>query len=299
VGNGKARKAKEAAAKRQKEADSRLNRHAARATIIGTGVGLISLLLAYFAFWGIGGSSSSVTVETPRPAEVNPVADPDLSPRLERVDLLARNGMSQDESGVELIVHNAGRGRSVISRAEIEVVKVYELPLCFTQGSLPISEHYGAQLPIGAQPGDIVELPLHQQVGPNRADRFAIHLSAKGKGQGAKGSIPGLYLFEFKVSLVHDGQAKALPMGSALVSLPAVPVSSEFLLLDGLETVNGYFNPDGRPVREAWADQMPCWRANAKVAILARETDATMSAELARTLGSVTLPSFSEVEPQG
>jgi hypothetical protein len=267
------------------------------AQVVGIVVGVLTILGIFFGVPDLGGGEKHVGVASvpsdPRLERVDLIAH--NGPRLERIDPITPKGLS-GKPAVEVIVRNGGAGRAVISRAEIKILRMYSLPLCWTQGSLPVSEIYGAQLPVDAKPGDVVEVPLHQQVGPNQADRFEIGVSAIGEVLEGKSELSGLYLFEFEVSLAHDGEETALPIGTALLSLPEVPLSSEFLLLNGLAEVNREFNWEGRPVREVWTDQMPCWQANARTAIGAAESRATMSPTLRQILDAVFVPTFAEAE---
>ena len=271
----------------------RLQRSANWAGIVSAFLGAVALLLAYLALHQGGGDAV-------------PTADPRHS-QLETVDLIAKNGPPPHEPALELIVKNSG-GTSVITRARIEVRRVFLLPLCFTQGSLPVSERYGVRLPPDAEPGELIEVPLHQQVGTNRADRFAIRLGidtnraapvgAAAEELGMKagdGQLPGLYLFEVGVSLVHDGGVEPLEMGTALVALPELPLGPEYLLEEGgfKQVTDTFLTEDPQAT---WREPMACWRANAQIAARARESGATRSPELEKVLSAAVIPRWSEAE---
>jgi hypothetical protein len=221
---------------------------------------------------------------------------PPKTPQLERIDLIARNGLPPNRPALELLVHNVGRGRSVVSRARIEVVRVYQLPLCFTQGELPISNRYGVLLPEDSEPGSVVEAPIHQQVPDDRADRFVIDLGVA-PADPESNRLDGLYLFEVEVSLIHDGAAPPLSMGRALVSLDEPPFTTEYVLKEGdfarLEQEYVALSPP----RQAWASQLPCWQANARTLRRADRSEATRSRQLQTIMDSAVIPSLSEVEP--
>lgn len=258
-------------------------RRASWATIIGVPIGLTALIFAYLALQGSGDSGAK---------EVSPL------PQLERIDLIAHNGPLPHHASLEVMVHNGGLGRSVVSRAKIEILHVSTLPYCFTQGDLPVTERYGAQLPIDAAPGTAVEVPVHEQLAADRADRFEIALGVVGDNPNVDDELPGLYLFEVDVSLIHDGSRKPLPMGRALVSLPGLPFASVYFLTEGeFEELDSVYNPHDSPVREAWRGTMSCWRTNAKALARAQGTSATYSPQLGEILSSALVPSFSEVEP--
>ncbi len=258
--------------------------YAAWTTIVGVPLGI---LVAVVIALSSNGDASLVS------------AVPSRKPRLERIDLIARNGLPPHKPSLELLVHNGGRGTSVVSRARIEIMHLYPLPLCFTQGELPVSAHYGLQLPADAEPGEAFEVPIHQQIEADQADRFTIGLGV-GSADPGNDQLDGLYLFEVEVSLVHDGEVPALPMGRALISLDRLPFTTEYLLREGQfpEVVQeykgylGYVSP-----RKTWATQMPCWQKNAQSIIRAGKSDATRSRQLQTILDTVAVPSFSEVEP--
>lgn len=260
--------------------DNSLSRGANWAAIIGIPIGILALVLAYFAL--DGGSEGS-----PRPAGP--------APRLERVDLSVSNDLqSGAEPALEFLVHNGGRGGSVISRAQIEILSVTALPLCYSQGDLPESESYGAQLPADADSGEVVEVPLHQQLLGNESDRFAVDLGVID----AEGDPPGQHLFELSVSLIHDGDSDALPMGTALVSVPGLPIPPLYYLREGelVDMEHDYNGAGFYSSHELWHSVMPCWRANGEGLIEATESTATRSPDLDEILRSASVGSYAEVE---
>jgi hypothetical protein len=273
-------KAAREAKKRQEEADARLSRGANWAAIVSAVLGAAAVAAAYLAFFK---GDDPVPAAAPRAAG------------LERVDLIARNGLPPHKPGLELLVHNGGRGRSVVSRARIEVLKVYPMPLCFTQGELPVSGRYGVRLPEDSQPGDVVEAPIHQQVPPDGADRFVVDLGVAPADPGGD-SLDGLYLFEVEVSLVHDGGSSPLPMGKALVSLEELPFTAEYVLRKG--QFSRMEREYGSPPPETWATPLICWQANGRTLLRAASSEATRSRQLQTIMEVVTVPSLSEIEPR-
>jgi hypothetical protein len=255
--------------------------YAGWATIISIPVGVITAIA--IAVFG-GGSDISISANSSR------------NPRLERVDLIVHNSIPSRQPGLELLVRNGGSGRSVISRAQLEIRRVYSLPLCYAQGDLSLSGRYGVELSPASEPGEIIEVPVHQQLGGNGADRFRIDLETRPRVEG--GLVQTLYLFEVAVALVHDGKKDPLRMGTALISLPAVPLS-EFLLEQGqFKKAIDYFSPglSGRELREEWSQRLACWQANGREAARARKSRATRSQDLEEALASAAVPSFAERE---
>lgn len=281
AGRGTARRSPE---ERERQEGHSIAWYAAWATIVSVPVGVLTAIaIALFS----GGS-------TPTSAEGS------REPQLERIDLIAHNGLPPHRPAVELLVHNGGRGRAVISRARIEVLRVYPLPLCFTQGELPTSERYGTEIPADAEAGDVIEVPLHQQIGGDGADRFQIEVGVSSTKP--DGELPGLFLFELSVSLIHDGESDPLSMGNALIAAPMLPFTTEYLLRKGeFPEVVATYSPASEyvrptPPRKLWASQMPCWQANGRTALRARGSEAAMSPQLRENLDSAGVPSFTELE---
>ena len=262
---------------RQQDVNTKLSRRASWATILGVPIGVVAVLLAYLAL--VDDDSGSVQISR--------------SPRLERVDLIVRNSSPPHRAALEPIVHNGGRGRAVISKARIEILAVHPLPLCFTQGGFPLSEVYGARLPATADPGDVVETPLHQEIGPDQPDRFRIEL---GVISDETVDFRGLYLFEVRVSLVHDGERQALSLGEALVSLPGVPGTEYFLTAAEAKILDEAFNPKGIPVRRYWAAQMGCWRSNTRITRRALASPIARSPQMDAVDSGIVTPTFSALE---
>lgn len=265
-----------------KDAETRWSRWGSQAAVIGVPIGLAALVLAFLAL-PEGGQSGS---------------EPEAAPRLERIDLIAHNGPLPDRPALELFVHNGGRARSVISRAQLEILRIDPIRVCFTQSALGVSERYGAELPVDAKAGDLVTVPVHQQIAPDRADRFEIGLSAVGEDPMSGEDTPSIYLFEVRVSLLHDGKRAPLEMGEALVSIPELPMGSDYLLPAGtFKEVTEMFLTPNLSLREAWGRPMACWRSNAMAMMQARDSEAVRSPQLDELFRSVSLPSLSEAEP--
>lgn len=289
--------------KRREEApDRRLGRWASWATVAAIPIGAVALVLAFLALPDEDEVEPVVVLgaaplESPRsaePSEPEPTGVRELPSRLEKVDLIVRNGsFLQGKPRLELMVHNTGGGRAVISRAKIEVLRRYRLPLCFTQGGFSLSGSYDAQIPASAGRGYVVETPLHQQVGPTQPDRFEI----------AMGVVPekhptffGLYLFELGVSLVHDGEPRTLPMGRALVSIPEAPDAGGYFLADGeFKELAQVFTPGG--YFDFWDKAKPCWRSNTKILRRALASEAARSPQVKAIEATMVTPTRAQLEP--
>jgi hypothetical protein len=274
--------AKRGGRKRQGPDDSKLSRGASWATIIGLPVAIVALLLGYLAL-GSSGSSG------PKAA---------LNAQLEPVDLIARNGLAPARPALELMVHNSGRAAALLSRVWIEVISVKELPLCFTQGDFPTSERYGVQLPTEADPGTTVVSPIHQEVRAGENDRFRLDVGVSPPNGEDAEPLAGLYLYEIAVSVLHDGEPEALDMGTALLSVPALPSPTLYFLTEGefAELEESYNGADFYSSQEMWSEVLPCWQSNGRfLAAAASDSESSRPPQLQQLLASALVPSFAEV----
>jgi hypothetical protein len=264
----------------------RRSRWADWATIVGAPLALAAVVVAVIT--AVLGGSGGGAPPAPGPS----------SPDLQGISLVVRNDVDSDRKpGLEVLLDNAGMGRSVISGATVEVLRMDPLPLCFTQGELPLGGHYGAQLSTEAEPGEVVEVPLHQQLAADEADRFLIALGLTGDEEGDGGELPGLYLFELDVSLTHDGAPRPLHLGRALVSLPAPPYRSTYFWGDDTARfLRTYLHSDGLSEREFWAVPMRCWTANTEALRRGLSGSAARSPQLAAIGAELVTPTFAALE---
>jgi hypothetical protein len=232
-----------------------------------------------------------LTLQGGEPSASSPVASTSTVPKLRAVDLAVANDREfESRQAVDLMVRNAGFASAAVSEALIEIREVKHLPLCYTQGDLPVSERYGTELPVNADSGEVTEVPLHQQIAAGGVDRFRIELSPQGE---VPGEHPGMDIFEISVALRHDGIAEPLEMGTALISLPSPPFATLYYLTEGeLAELNSVYNVSDP--RQGWADVMPCWQENGRAMLELRESPAARSAELDEVLSTAVVPSYSE-----
>lgn len=219
--------------------------------------------------------------------------------RLSLVDLSVREitGPYQHHSRLEIALHNTGDRLVVIDGARIEIRRAYAVPLCFTQGTLPLSNTYGLLLPIGASDGRVVTKALHQQIGPDRADRFDILLGAKAS---TDGELPGDYLFELDVSLENDGPSSPFRLGRVFVTLPEIPRPSEFYWTDTTaEGINKFLHPDYRLIGYLRTRALPCWRRNTAMLARVLARKGIRSPELDEIASQLATPVFSELKTYG
>jgi len=237
----------------------------------GLTIALVSLL---------SGESRSHSKE---PADLRPVA------------LIAHDlGYDERRSRLEIEVHNTGGRLVVIDQAEVTVRRVFELERCAAQGDLPLSNVYGTALPADAKPGEAITIPLHQQVGPDEADRFALALSVD--REAARSAT--LFLYEIEVALRNDGGRPVLSLGKALISLPHMPFPAEYFWDGRTAEVLREFHAAGEPFtpRQTWGYAMPCWQANTKTLQRALASPAARSRGLDVVAKTLATPSFSALE---
>lgn len=221
-----------------------------------------------------------------------------LNAQLEPVDLIARNGLAPARPALELMVHNSGRAAALLSRVRIEVISVKELPLCYTQGDFPTSERYGVQLPTEADPGTVVVSPLHQEVRAGENDRFRLDIGVSPPNGEDHEPLAGLFLYEVGVSVLHDGDDEALDMGTALLSVPALPIATLYFLTEGefAKLEEGYNGAGFYSPQEMWSEVLPCWQSNGRyLSSVASDSASSRSPQLQQLLDSAIVPNFAEV----
>lgn len=215
-------------------------------------VGVVIGIVALFVSSGSGsdgGASSASSIAQAGKLEAVDVSVHDVIP------------FERGRAFLEVTLHNTGGRRVVIDAARVEVRRVQKLRRCASQDDLLLSHVYGLLLPANAHEGDAVEMPLHQQVGPDEADRFRVELSTK---------LPpsdqtSLYLFEVAVSLRNDGPQSELPLGTAVVGLPELPAPGEYYWDAGtLDVLHNFALGEPDYARYLRQHALPCWRANTR-----------------------------------
>ena len=192
---------------------------------------------------------------------------PAVKPRLGNVDLIVHNGADGAEGPprIEVVLHNAGTGRSIVTRATFRILHVVELTQCFTQGGLPLSDNYDVVLPHNPAAGQTVTVPVHEQLTGDEADRFTLSLAEESEtqsGQSAEGGHLHVYVFQLEVSLKHDGSAKFDKLGKVLIAVPTLPDP------EGTFLTKQIVSPAGRAQRlQDWGPTFfpmyaACWREN-------------------------------------
>jgi hypothetical protein len=234
---------------------------------------------------------------------------------VEPVDLVVHNGAAAESPPrLEILLHNTGDQRAVISRANIEIRRVGLLRQCFSQGDLPLSTTYAATLPANAAPRYVVQAPLHEQLGADEADRFAVKLGVRADPASSSYSIrgvpslAGLYLFEIAISLVSDEGGQPLGVGRALVSLPFAPEPFGFYW-DGasLGRLRQYSLAEAKSHEElgnsipSWPPPWTkkCWFSNTRILTSMLSSHAKRSPTLEAVSSSIIIPDMSLLTTTG
>ncbi len=246
--------------------------------LAGVLIGAGGLVVAILALGAGSGSSNSERAE------------------LKVVDTLVHDverGPEDSKPRIEMIVHNTGGKSVVIDGAEVEVRSVYALPRCASQDDLPVTRDYEVHLKANGRPGEVVETRLHQEVGADEADRFALSFSTKP----LPSELGAVYIFEIQISLKNDGPEENVEVGRAVITLPALPTVGEYYW--GRSTVGllrNWANPERLTLHQRWGESMPCWRRNTTALHkVARISGAIRSSEIKQVLSELVQPSYAAI----
>lgn len=215
----------------QRQRDAKLGRWAGWATIVVVPLTLIGLFLAYLDSGGdqptkrvaesapprrdaAEAATSRVAQDEPRARTPSPdLRLVDATPVYPRLD-----PAEPRVPAIDVKLHNKGDGRIVLSRLNTSVDEVVRLDLCYTQGDLPSSNTYDVELP--TRPAT-ASAPLHQQLGPDRADRFLVKFGVPQAAVGGRdlGDPPHFFVYRMRVS-VSSGSEPPLSLGRFIFSFP-------------------------------------------------------------------------------
>ncbi|TDC55475.1 hypothetical protein E1281_12170 [Actinomadura sp. KC345] len=163
------------------------------------------------------------------------------APAVEVVDMLVDTPEATESGPValDLKIHNKGTRRTIVKRATVSIRKFSLISACFSQGGgLDVSATYGLTLPVRPTPGQRVEIPLSQEIGPDEADRFKLNLRLPKSAAFAGGNPDAskLFIYHIGVTLIRDKESKEVDAGEAVAALPeAVPsYGQDFFFTDEL-----------------------------------------------------------------
>jgi hypothetical protein len=190
---------------------NRLARAAAYATIVGALLAATTLAIA------LTGSAHNSSHQAPRPAILQP-----LSLVVEQ---------AKDKPSVQVIIHNLGSERSIVTEVRTHILAEERLILCGSQGELDLSGHYTVLLPATPSPGQVIATPLHEQLAGDEADRFSLAFAAVGQTSVKEFELPQrVYVYQLGLSLIHDAQRAPVRLGKVVLAVPALPRVNEYFL---------------------------------------------------------------------
>lgn len=137
----------------------RLTRAASYATVIGTLLAAATLVI-------------TLGVNAHRPAELRPA-------RLQPVSLVVQQ--TRDKPIVEVILHNLGGARSIVTEVQTHVLAEGQLTQCASQGELNLSGSYSVLLPATAWADQVIATHIHEQLAGDEADRFSLSFATVGE----------------------------------------------------------------------------------------------------------------------
>lgn len=212
------------------------------AAVVGVLITLAGVVIALLSF--LGGDKGP---RNPGPATLKAVA------------LVVHNGDVGTDPSLDVQLHNVGGRRAVVTKARITVERVDSVPVCFSAGALDVSGRYSATLP--DRPG-VVEVPLHQQIGRDQADRLSITLGATKESLHLNSPPSRKLLYRLRLALLDDSGGQPADAGTALVSVPGVPEGTEDYWPRSLQSKSRSELAATFGGSIPYASFVPCWRAN-------------------------------------
>lgn len=125
---------------------------------------------------------------------------------------------------VEVRVHNTGTRRAVLTSARFTITDYARIVPCGLGAGLVASARYDVVLPVDPRPGHAVEVPINQQLGPDEADRFVFRV---GVGDALEKILGETLVYELRVTVAHDNEARPVDVGRVIVALPGAPEAED------------------------------------------------------------------------
>jgi len=143
------------------------------------------------------------------------------SPRLELDDVQVhpkiseRHNLPSFSDQIYFSLRNTGNQLAIITGLKLQVQQFAQMPECYSSGSLGTTGWSTVGLPGSPSTGEVVTVPVSQQVAPDSADKFevSIHVSRTARG---------IHIYRLQSWVIYDKQV-ALKAGYLLASLPVEP----------------------------------------------------------------------------
>jgi hypothetical protein len=126
---------------------------------------------------------------------------------------------------IDIKLLNTGSGMAVINDARLVIQQFAALPLCQSQGYLESDHTYNGKLPVDPKPGQVVDIPLSEEVQSNDAGRFDLDLGTSLPHGKLNGQV---YLYRVKLYLTYNIGTEPLDVGEFLIDAPNPPVAGEY-----------------------------------------------------------------------
>jgi hypothetical protein len=127
-------------------------------------------------------------------------------------------------TNISFKIRNTGNQLAVITGVTLRIDRSAQLPVCFSQGSLPVTGHYPGALPLKPSKGYVTRIPVSQQIGPDQADQFEVQL--RPSDDVASETIT---LYDVTASMIYDNQSTPpLDAGKLTLSMPLAPNNQHY-----------------------------------------------------------------------
>jgi hypothetical protein len=124
---------------------------------------------------------------------------------------------------VDMTLLNTGSGVAVINDARLVIEQFVTLPICAAQGYLSTSHAYNGTMPADPKPGQVIDIPLSEEIAANDADRFDLDLGLP--HDKLSGNV---YLYRVQLYLTYNANTAPLDVGNLLINLPVLPAAGEY-----------------------------------------------------------------------
>lgn len=154
---------------------------------------------------------------------------------------------------IDLTLLNRGTRRVLLTEARLEVVDAAAFPACQQGGGgpVPVSGAYTIELPpVPLHGAPVVRRPLHQQIGPDAADRVLLRFAMPVDGR----ETPTLYAL--RVSLVAS-EGAPIAVGRFVIATPSPPGRSGYVFPEDDRTLEELTRYGPPPLVATW-----CFRRN-------------------------------------
>jgi hypothetical protein len=181
--------------------------------LLVAGAGITALMSG-----GKDGEAKRPLLEALPPVVQNGEMESDAVPAGE--NLTASRQTDASKPRVEVRLHNTGTRRSVLTSARFTIADFARITPCGLGAGLVVSARYNVVLPTAPRPGQVLETPINQQLGPDQADRFVFRL---GLGEAIEDVLGEVFVYELRVAVTHDNESKPVDVGRVVVALPGAP----------------------------------------------------------------------------